>query len=425
MKKDKKFSFYPISLGCFKNQVDLEFLLGKISNEGHRITDDLDNADFVLLNTCSFINESRMETERIAKKISGNKRVIMLGCYVQMFQDICFDLFPNIDLFFGTESGQFYKEILNNLDVNKKILFLNKNKKIFHCSERFNLNRFHTYIKISEGCSRKCSFCRIPQIRGKLRSRRLTSILDEVKILSEKGFTEFELIAEDTSLYGIDLYGKRKIMKLMESLDKNFFDKKFRLLYVYPDRKNILKLAKHIKELNTFIKYIDVPFQHVSKNVLETMKREYMDVFEISEKIKSFGLILRSSFIVGYPSETKKDFDLLKDFIKKGYVDKLGLFIYSDENPKIKDLLSYKTKMERYNEIIKINRKIAYEKMKMKTGKYHKAIFYYSDKKFSYGRLMEDSPEIDDLLVSPNLDIEKFKLIDVLVKDVKNFKYLC
>ncbi|MEO0233777.1 MAG: MiaB/RimO family radical SAM methylthiotransferase [candidate division WOR-3 bacterium] len=424
MKSKKNFSFFPLTLGCSKNQVDIEYLLGELTKEGHLIVEDIDRSDFVLINTCSFINDARVESEKIAKKISKTKKVILIGCYVQMFKDKVFKIFPNINLFIGTESGQFKDFILENLNSKKKLIKLNDNTKIFFSSERYPLNRFHTYIKISEGCFRKCSFCKIPSIRGTLRSKRIEEILKEVENFSKKGFQEFELISEDSSLYGVDLYKRRMILKLIEKLDKNFPDRLFRLLYVYPDNA-INDIVSAIKESKSFIKYIDVPFQHVSYDVLKSMKRENIDVFEISNMIKNSGLILRSSFIVGFPQEKERDFQKLKDFIKRGYIDKLGLFLYSNENEEIENTIDFSKKIERFNKLININKKIAIEKMKANIGKYKNVVFYYSDNEYTYGRLIEDAPDIDDIVVTKNKDIEKFKVLKLKIKDVKGYTYFC
>ncbi|HAF07011.1 MAG: MiaB/RimO family radical SAM methylthiotransferase [bacterium] len=424
MKNKKKYSFFPLTLGCSKNQVDMEYLLGEITKRGHIIVGDMDKADFVLLNTCSFIHEARVESEKVAKRLSKKKKVILLGCYVQMFGERVFKIFPEIDLFFGTEGGKFTEKILENLNGKKKILKLNGNENIFYSLERYPLNRFHTYIKISEGCIRRCSFCNIPSIRGGLRSKKIDEILKEVEKMVSMGFQEFEIISEDTSLYGIDLYKRRMILKLIESLTKNFTDKKFRLLYVYPD-KSIYDIVSAVKESKSFIKYIDVPFQHVSENVIKYMNREKVDVFEISRMIKKMGLVLRSSFIVGFPEEKAKDFKMLKDYIKEGYVDKLGLFMYSDENDRIKDTVDYSKKIERFNILININKRLALKRMKEKIGKFHEAVFYHSDGEFIYGRLLEDAPDIDDVIVSNNIKLQRFNLVKVKVKDIKYYHYIC
>lgn len=424
MKNKKFFSFFPLTLGCSKNQVDIEYLLGEIKKEGHFVVGDIDRADFVLINTCSFIHDARVESEKIAKKISKTKKVILLGCYVQMFKEKVFKMFPNINLFIGTESGQFKDFILENLNTKKKLLKLNENTKIFYNSERYPLNRFHTYIKISEGCYRKCSFCKIPSIRGPLRSKKIEEILKEVEIFSKKGFQEFELISEDSSLYGVDLYKKRMILRLIEKLNKTFPDRLFRILYVYPDSA-INDIVFAIKESKSFIKYIDVPFQHVSVDVLKSMKRDEIDVFAISRMIKKVGLILRSSFIVGFPQEKEKDFQILKDFIQEGYIDKLGLFLYSNENDNMIDTIDFSKKVERFNRLINVNKKIALRKMREKIGKYKNVVFYYSDNEYSYGRLIEDAPDIDDIIISKNRDIEKFKILNVKIENVRDYSYFC
>jgi ribosomal protein S12 methylthiotransferase len=155
------------------------------------------------------------------------------------------------------------------------------------------------------------------------------------------------------------------------------------------------------------------------------MKRDNIDVLEISSMIKKTGLILRSSFIVGFPHEKEKDFQILKDFIKRGYIDKLGLFLYSDENEEIEDTIDFSKKVERFNRLINVNKKIAMKKMRNKVGQYKDVVFYYSDDEYTYGRLIEDAPDIDDVVVSKNRDIEKFKIIKLKITDVKNYTYFC
>ncbi len=426
-----RIKFFPVSLGCVKNQVDFEYLFSQLKKFDWEKVNNVDKSDVVVINTCTFIRDAQEESiNEILSYSLENKKLIVTGCLSQMYKEKLQKLFPEVEIFIGTESGKFAKEIDKMFRNKQKGVLVNNSCEYNEFPDRDPINKFHTYIKISEGCDRKCSFCLIPQIRGKYRSRKIDNIIKEVKDLYKKGFREFNIISEDTSLYGIDLYGKREIVHLIKELDRlRYRDIYFRLLYVYPDE-NVYEIIDVISKSKHFIKYIDVPLQHISKKILKKMGRVYIDAYKFAKYVKMKNLILRSSFIVGFPNETEKDFLELYNFIKEGFIDKLGIFTYSrQENTKsynFNNRIHYKTAEKRRKLLFQLQEDIVYEKMKKYIGENKKAVLYEYDNenKEYYGRLLEDMYDIDNILIIKNN--KKYKLfteIEVNIKKIDNMAY--
>lgn len=417
----------PISLGCVKNQIDLEYLLGKLTKKGFVLTDDFQECDYILLNTCSFINDARRETEEMIEKFKSTGKLIVTGCYPQRVGEKFFEEFGAVKWVLGTEPQKHSAVLATSLKQGKEIHIVNDNPGKYHeCRNRLAFDSFHTYIKLSEGCSRRCAFCAIPSIRGKIRSRKKNNIFSEINVLSKSGYKEFNLVSEDTSLYGRDIYSKYFLNDLIKDLSEKESDLLFRLLYVFPD-KSVYSVIDSIKSSDKFIKYIDIPFQHVSNKILKNMGRAQENPIKVAEYAKAESLLLRSSVMVGFPGETERDFKMLADFIEKGYIDKLGIFIYSDEEEtpafEIKSKLPEKIKIERFNAIIKIYKKTAKKGMLANVGRVKDAVFTRRENNYFVGRLIEDAPIIDSSLISLNRKIKLNTIMKIKILGVKNYTY--
>jgi ribosomal protein S12 methylthiotransferase len=348
-----------IVLGCPKNIVEAEYLLGTLNDKGFKIINSVSDADIAIIHTCSFIKKAQKESENIIRNILNVKKktnllVYVSGCLPQMLQDKMLKLFPDIDGFVGTGTLQKIPELI-----------LNKNfDKIFLHPGGFNNSKHRvlssdipsTYLKVAEGCQHRCSFCIIPSLRGNYESRTIESLVNEAKVLSEHGVKELILIAQDTTSYGKDIYGIFALDKLLAKLAKLSNLKWIRLLYAHPSSvtSNLLDVFNEYKNV---CNYIDIPIQHISRNILSTMKRP-LNTGKIIEKIKIKlpEIVLRTSVITGFPGETKKNVRELISFLNKGFFQYIGVFEYSNQ----KEAESSKLKGQIKNDIAK-GRKIEIE----------------------------------------------------------------
>ncbi|MCL1971775.1 MAG: 30S ribosomal protein S12 methylthiotransferase RimO [Endomicrobia bacterium] len=348
-----------IVLGCPKNTVEAEYLLGILKNKGFYLTGDINDADAVVIHTCSFIHDARVESEKCIKNVLSLKskkdiKLYVTGCLPQLLKEKITEKFPLIDGYTGTGALDRLPLLLldKKADNPLKPGGLNDSKHRILSSPLPS-----AYLKISEGCNHRCSFCIIPDLRGKFTSRTIESLYNEAKSLARAGVKELILIAQDTTTYGLDLYGAFALDKLLSKLAKINDFKWIRLMYAYPSSITD-SLLDVFKEYKNICNYIDIPVQHVSKNVLSAMKRP-LNTAKIIEKIvnKIPGIVLRTSIITGFPGETGKDVKELIDFIKNGYFQYAGVFEYSDQkevaSSKLKSRVSQETAKQRRVEIEK------------------------------------------------------------------------
>ena len=427
-----------ISLGCSKNLVDTEIAIGIFKSKKYNVVNNPKDADIIVINTCGFIESAKEEAintilEMAEYKKKRCKYLIAMGCLVERYKNELEKALPEVDLFIKfSEYNKFEEkidELIENID--------NKEEKEFNKLENY-INKTITtgtktaYLRIAEGCSNRCTYCAIPYIRGPFISRKFEDIIKEAKDLSLKGYEEIIVIAQDTTKYGIDLYGKTRLAELLREISKIEGIRWIRFLYAYPETITD-ELIKEVKENRKICKYFDIPLQHISSSVLKRMNRksDEKSIKELLKKIKKEipDVILRTSLIVGFPGETEKDFEKLYNFVKETKFDKLGVFTYSKEDgtpaEKLPNQIHGNTKKARYNKIMKLQKKIAEENLKQKIGREYEVLIENKtfDNKYWVGRTEMDAPEMDGVVYIEN-NKEK-NLINSFIKckiiDIKGY----
>ena len=418
-----------ISLGCSKNLIDTETIIGTFSENKFNIVNDESKADIIVINTCGFIDSAKEEAintilEMAEYKKERCKYLIAMGCLVQRYYEELQKALPEVDLFIKLDE---YNEFWNKVEdlVKRGIIEKSKTKnktKIAEIpqmpmfSEEEFLNRTITtgknyaYLKIGEGCSNKCTYCAIPYIRGPFVSRKKEEIIEEADLLSKKGIKELIVIAQDTTKYGIDIYGESKLAELLENLTEIKGIEWIRFLYSYPE--GITDELINVVEKNEKIaKYFDIPIQHISDTVLKKMNRKTnkKQIITLVEKIRNkIPDILRTSLIVCFPGETKENFEELEQFVKEAKFDKLGVFPYSKEDgtpaAKLPNQIHGNTKKARYNKIMKIQQEISRGNLEKKLNKQFDVLVedISFDGKYYIGRTIQDAPDIDGLVYIKN-----------------------
>ncbi|NOR22824.1 MAG: 30S ribosomal protein S12 methylthiotransferase RimO [Desulforhopalus sp.] len=335
--------FHLISLGCAKNLVDSEVMLGSMASGGWELIDNPDDADLLILNTCGFIQPAVeeaineiFELVRI-KERSPDKKIVVVGCLVQRYKDKLPEDLPEVDLFLGTEGAADiakYIAQLENGDLLERVLLPDRILMSSNTPRVISTPVFRSWLKITEGCDNRCSYCMIPTIRGQLRSRTVDDLTQEAKSLQEYGVKELSLIAQDSTAYGNDLGKGQNIVHLMEQLLKRTSIQWLRLLYLYPT--GVSDELLHLMADNPrLVPYLDIPMQHVSDKILRSMNRRYSSeqLYTTIDRIRTIlpDIALRTTFLVGFPGETESDFLELETFLKKMHIDHVGVFPYANE----------------------------------------------------------------------------------------------
>ena len=399
-----------VSLGCSKNLVDTEMMIGLFRNEGYEIVNDPSVADIIIVNTCGFIEPAKEEgvntiLEMAEYKKKNCKYLLVTGCLVERYRDELMKAIPEIDgLIKFSEYETFWPQVESIIGKNE-----NKNK------ERDALNFLdriittgdnYAYIRVAEGCNNFCTFCAIPYIRGRFVSRTEEDILKEVENLAKQGIREFIIIAQDTTKYGVDIYGKPMLADLINKISKVKGVEWIRFLYSYPETITD-DLIQEVKTNKKVCKYFDIPMQHVSDNVLKRMNRKTTSksTREIISKLRNEipGVIIRSTLMVGFPGETQEDFDELYEFVEWAKFDKLGCFTYSKEEgtaaANLDNQVHPKTKNSRYNKIMALQQEISNENLKRFIGKRFKVLIENAivedDQLYFVGRSYMDVPDVD------------------------------
>ncbi|MDH3268788.1 MAG: 30S ribosomal protein S12 methylthiotransferase RimO [Ignavibacteria bacterium] len=386
-----------ITLGCAKNTVDSERLLRQLQFNNLDLRSNPLEADTVIINTCGFIEAAKEESiitimNSVASKNSGiTKRIFVAGCLSQRYKDEFQKEIPEVDMYFGTED---YENIIKELGGELKQNLL---------GERIVSTPLHTaYLKISEGCDHPCSFCAIPLMRGLHHSKSIEDLVKETEFLARNSTKELVLIAQDTTDYGKDLYNKRNIAELIGRLSKVKGIEWIRLMYAYPSRFPA-DLINEIKNNEKICKYIDIPLQHISDNILKSMRRGITGrqtrelLSQLREEIPD--LVLRTTFIVGYPGETDKEFQELCDFVEEFKFEKMGTFTYSleenTESYKLGDPVPDEVKKTRQSRLMEIQREISADKNRELIGRKLKVLVESKEGDFYVGRSYRDAPEVD------------------------------
>lgn len=388
----KKIGF--VSLGCSKNLVDTEMIIGYYKNKGYEIVSDVEIAEVIVINTCGFIEAAKKEAidtilEMADYKEKGTcKKLVVTGCLVERYEEELKKDLPEVDLFIPIRD---YDKIFEKLEYMEREITTGEN---------------YAYLKIAEGCSNNCTYCAIPLIRGPYISRKYEEIIEEAKMLNEKGVKELIVIAQDTTKYGIDLYGKSRLPELLQELCKFNF-KWIRFLYAYPESITD-ELIDVVKNNSQICNYFDIPIQHISDTVLKRMGRRTTgeNIRNIIKKIKQEipDAILRTSLIVGFPGETEENFEELKDFVKEAKFNRLGVFKYSKEDGtpavKLKPHLDSKTKEKRYKAIMREQQKISKDNNNQLIGKEIECMIedVTSDGEYYISRSYMDVPNEDGLV---------------------------
>ncbi len=415
----KKVGF--VSLGCPKNLVDSEVMMGQLKNAGYEITNNAAEAETVVVNTCGFIESAKKESidailEATSLKESGKtKRVIVAGCLVERYRDDLMKELPEVDAFIGTNE---LNRILEAADQTKNFRELpllpigNKSATYLYDFDtpRYRATDSYTaFIKIAEGCDRPCAFCSIPQMRGSFRSRRFGSILKEAEDLAKQGVKEVVLIAQDSSRFGEDLGEIDALAKLIRALGEIKDLEWIRVMYAYPTHISD-EFLRAVAETPKAVKYLDMPLQHASRNILKLMKRggnrESLErlIARVREKVPE--ITIRTTFITGFPGETEQDFEELMQFVRNCEFDNVGVFTYSDEEGTpafdLPNKVNAKTMKRRRTALMKEQAKISRRKNKAKIGKVYKVLFeglsQESDLLFQ-GRLEGQAQEIDGYIL--------------------------
>ena len=425
-----------INLGCDKNRIDSEIVISSLS-EKYDMTNDPKLANIILVNTCGFIESSKQESIDTILEMSKYKEkykctvLIATGCLTQRYGAELIELMPELDIMLGVND---YSKLLSSIEE-----VLLKNIKVQYCSysdENINEGQrvlttgtYSAYVRISEGCDNACAYCAIPNIRGKYRSRKMENIVKEAKELVEHGCKEIILVAQDTTRYGIDLYGEKNLHKLIGEISKINGIEWIRVLYCYAEEITD-EIINEISTNDKVCKYIDIPIQHISDDILKSMRRKGRknliteNINKMREKIS--GVNLRTTLIVGFPGETQEDFNELKQFVEEIKFDKLGVFKYSMEEgtlaAEMKNQISEEIKVKREEELMLIQQSISKELNSKKIGKTYKVLVEGANDKTYFGRSYEMAPEVDgNIFFESDMDYKNGEF--VMVKVTKALEY--
>lgn len=406
-----------ISLGCSKNLVDTELAIGIFKNKKYNIVNDPKKADIIVINTCGFIESAKEEAintilEMAEYKKGRCKYLIAMGCLVERYKEELEKSLPEVDLFIKFSEYNKIGEMIDKLVIGKIESEEQDYNRLENYIERVVTTGSKTaYLRIAEGCSNRCTYCAIPYIRGPFESRKFEEILAEANDLAKKGYEEIIVIAQDTTKYGIDLYGKSRLAELLEELSKIEGIRWIRFLYAYPETITD-ELVEIVSKNEKICNYFDIPIQHISNKILKRMNRksDSESIKKLLEKIRKQipDVILRTSLIVGFPGETNEDFEKLYNFVKEAKFDKLGVFMYSKEDgtpaEKMPNQIHGNTKKSRYNKIMRLQQGISKENLEKRIGKEYEVLIENKtfDNKYWIGRTKMDVPEMDGVVYIEN-----------------------
>jgi ribosomal protein S12 methylthiotransferase len=401
----KKSKVNVVTLGCSKNLVDSEVMMGQLQANGIDVIHESKKKDFdvVIVNTCGFIDKAKEESINTILQFAEAKtkgyieKLYVTGCLSQRYKDNLEAEIPEVDAYFGTLE---LPALLNKFNADYKHELIGERV--------LTTSNHYAYLKISEGCNRKCTFCAIPLMRGLHVSKSIEDIVAEAKSLAKQGVKELMLIAQELTYYGLDIYKKRKLKELLKELCKVEGIEWIRLHYAYPSQFP-MEILEAMNEEPKICKYLDIPLQHANDNVLARMKRNITNaetkklIETIREKVP--GISIRTTMLVGFPGESEEDFEDLKSFVKEMKFDRLGVFTYSHEENtgahKFEDDISPELKEQRASELMEIQSSISFEHNQTKIGKTYKVLIDRKEGAYFIGRTEFDSPEVDNEVIIP------------------------
>ncbi len=428
-----------ISLGCDKNLVDSEYMLGMLSQNGHELTDDENEADAVVINTCCFIHDAKEESIQtileMAKIKENHKDLILLvaGCLAQRYRNEILEQIPEVDGLIGTTG---YEDIVMALESASK----NKEKEWYRDIDYLpaamdarvlTTGGTYAYLKIAEGCDKHCTYCAIPGIRGKYRSVPFEKVVAEAEQLIKNGCKELIVVAQEITVYGMDLYGKKRLSELLHQLCKIEGLQWVRLMYCYPEEVED-DLIETMKTEDKICNYIDLPIQHASDGVLKRMGRRTTgaQIRQLIDKLRKEipDIVIRTSLITGFPGETEEDYEELKKFVKDIEFERLGVFTYSKEEgtsaAKLRPQITKKVKEARRKEIMLLQQNIAFEKAEKMIGKqlYVHTVGTLTDENVYVGRSYMDAPNVDGyVFFTANQEPVSGDFVKVLITGAKEY----
>lgn len=425
-----------VSLGCPKNLVDSEEMLGILRDKGYVITSDEKEAEVIIVNTCAFIEAAKQEAVNTILEMAGYKsggkckKLVVAGCLAERYKDDILKEISEVDAVVGVGSFREISRVLDDLyRAGKSLVCVEPDGCPGEPGVRMLSNPYYAYLKIAEGCDNCCTYCVIPQIRGRLRSRNIEAVMEEAEFLVSRGIREVVLVAQDTTRYGLDIYGERKLAELLRRLDKTDGLERIRVLYCYPDGITD-ELIEIIGNSDRICRYVDLPIQHVSDRILKNMGRRgsIKDILELIGKLRAEipGVVLRTSLITGFPGETEQDFELMKQFVRETQFERLGVFAYSAEEgtpaAHMAGQVSKRVKEERRDAVMRIQADISREKNKKRVGNVYNVLVegVADDGIFYFGRSYAEAPEIDGKIyfTSPcELKLGEFKEVRILDSD--------
>ena len=424
----KKNTIDIITLGCSKNLVDSEKLMRQLEANGYKVTHDTEKpqGEIAVINTCGFIGDAKEESINMilefcqAKEEGKLKKLYVMGCLSERYLNELKVEIPQVDKFYGKFN---WNELLNDLG------------KVYHSEyaieRHLTTPKHYAYLKISEGCDRKCSYCAIPIITGRHVSRPMEEILDEVRLLVSEGVKEFQVIAQELTYYGVDLYKKQMLPELIDAMVKIPGVEWIRLHYAYP-AKFPRELFRVMRENDNVCKYMDIALQHISDNMLTRMRRHVTkeETYKLIEEFRNEvpGVHLRTTLMVGYPGETEEDFEQLKEFVRIAKFDRMGAFAYSEEEgtysaENYEDDVPEEVKQKRLDELMALQQEISAELSHKKIGQTLKVIIDRKEGDYYIGRTEFDSPEVDPevLIKYDGRKLKEGNFYNVTIEDADDF----
>lgn len=433
----EKYKLGLVSLGCDKNRVDSEIMLGMLKNT-YEITEEPKEADIIIVNTCGFIESSKQESidtilEMAEYKKEYNCKLLMAtGCLTQRYGEELLKLMPELDIILGVNNYGFLDQYVEKfIKTRERIMAVDYMDSGINEGERIVTTGFGqtAYLRISEGCSNHCTYCIIPKIRGTYRSRPMEKIMEEAENLAKGGVQEIIVVAQDTTRYGTDLYGKKALPELLRKLKAIDGIKWIRVLYLYPEEFTD-ELIEELKTNDKVVKYLDLPIQHISDGVLKRMARRTKkeDIIELLRKLRREipEIVLRTSLIVGFPGETEEEFKELYDFIDDIEFDKLGVFTYSKEEGTaaalMKGQIRKDVKERRRNLIMERQQAVSKRILQRKVGKTYEVLVEGMGEEGYYGRSSEMAPEVDGLIfIDTKKEIMVGSFVEVRIKEALEY----